>query len=166
MPSLHDLDALAAFVEGRLDAAERERLVAHVADCAECRATLAGMMRARTEQPRRSRNWQYGLAAAASLALVTFAWMRFALPPPSGGDEVADVRRSVDRIVNGKPFRLEDGVWIDRASDGAGDLPTVRVRGAEERARLLAQMPELVDYSDLGDRVVVVYDGKIYRFEP
>jgi hypothetical protein len=115
-------------------------------------------------RPGKARGLQIGLALAASVVMAMFAWQRFAMPP--GGVEVPDVRRGAERIVHGKTFRLEDGVWIDRASEVAGDLPTVRVQGAEERAVLLTQIPKLVDYSDLGDRVVVVHDGKIYRFEP
>jgi hypothetical protein len=176
MAEEHNLDALAAFVEERLDEGERDRLMAHVADCAECRATLAAMSRARaagalvdaprTGLPSARRGMRVGLGLAASVVLASFAWMYLAPPhEPANGDGV-DVRRGVERIVNGKTFRLEEGVWIDRASDDARGLRTVRVQGAEQRARLLAQMPELIDYADLGSRVVVVADGNIYRFEP
>jgi hypothetical protein len=171
----HPLDALAALVEDRLDAADRERLTAHLAGCAECRATLAAMTRARAEgalphlapAPRAwpGRGLQVSLALAASVVLA-FAWMRFATPPGPAEGDGADVRRGAERIVDGKTFRLEDGIWVDRASDDAGDLPTMVVQGAEQRAELLARLPQLEKYSDLGSRVIVVSEGTVYRFEP
>ena len=42
----HDLNLIAAFVEDRLDETERQRFVAHLAGCADCRATLAAYARA------------------------------------------------------------------------------------------------------------------------
>ena len=42
----HDLNLLAAYVEGRLPADERARVVAHLASCDECRSVLAGYARA------------------------------------------------------------------------------------------------------------------------
>jgi len=175
MSANHDLDALAAFVEDRLDEAERERLMAHLADCAECRATLAAMTRARASgalapaaqvrRPSGRRRLQWGLSLAASVLLATFAYVQLATPPLVDNGETS-VRRGAERIVNGKTFRLEEGVWIDRASDEARGLPTVAVQGAEQRALLLAQMPQLAEYAELGSRVVVVEGGKIYRFEP
>ena len=42
---MHDLNLLAAYVEDRLDPRERARTTAHVAACAECRATLAELVR-------------------------------------------------------------------------------------------------------------------------
>ena len=43
----HDLNLLAAYVEGRLAGSERERFVAHLAGCADCRITLAALARDR-----------------------------------------------------------------------------------------------------------------------
>src|SRR5262245_61958191 len=129
MSAQHDLDALAAFVEDRLDEGGRARLMEHLAECRECRATLAAMTPARAEgalaRPARAepssnrRRLQAGLALAASLLLVTFGWMRFASPPTADDGGELTVRRSAERIVNGKTFRLEQGAWIDRASDDA-----------------------------------------------
>jgi hypothetical protein len=61
----HDLNRLAAFVEQRLDDAERRTVIAHLADCAECRAVVAGLTR---EMP-----------AAASPAAEPVRWTRPAL---------------------------------------------------------------------------------------
>jgi len=161
-------------VEDRLDAAERERLTVHLASCAGCRATLAAMTRAQIEgalprtapgsRRRPTPGLRVGLALAASAVLATFAWQYLATPI-AGDGHGTDVRRAAGRIVQGKTFRLEDGVWIDRASDDAGRLPTIVVQGAEARAELLARQPELAEFADLGSRVVVVHGGTLYRFE-
>ncbi len=41
----HDLGRLAAFVENRLDADERRAVMAHLADCKDCRTVVAGLAR-------------------------------------------------------------------------------------------------------------------------
>lgn len=170
----HDLDALAAMVEGRLDDPALARLTEHLAACAECRATLAALSRARSDgalaspsRPVGRRPWRAvpvwaGLAASALVA--TFAWMQFARPPAT--DEELLVRRGAERIVAGKTFHLESGAWIDGAFDARSNLPTTVVRGADERVLLLMRIPELGEYADLGSHVVVVWEGTVYRFEP
>ena len=42
----HDENLLAACLEDRLDGQEMERLIEHLADCRECRGTLAALVRA------------------------------------------------------------------------------------------------------------------------
>lgn len=42
----HDPNDLAAFAEGRLEAGARARMIAHVAECRDCRQTLAELLRA------------------------------------------------------------------------------------------------------------------------
>ncbi len=170
----HDLDALAAMVEGRLDDRARARLTEHLAVCAECRATLAALTRAHSDgalapasRPASRRPWRgvpiwAGLAASALVA--TFAWMQFARPPATGEELL--VRRGAERIVAGKTFHLESDTWVDSAFDADGNLPTTVVRGADERGLLLLRIPELGEFADLGSRVVVVWQGTVYRFEP
>jgi anti-sigma factor RsiW len=41
----HDQNPLAAYVEDRLDDQEKEGLIEHLADCRECRRTLAALAR-------------------------------------------------------------------------------------------------------------------------
>lgn len=43
---LHDTNLLAAHLDGRLDEQESAQLIAHLGECAECRAMLAGFARA------------------------------------------------------------------------------------------------------------------------
>lgn len=68
------------------------------------------------------------------------------------------------RTVEGKTFLLKDGVWEDSAiSEGAG-LPKVQVRfGSEEFFDLIAKEPELSKFFALGQRVSVVFKGRLYQ---
>jgi Ca-activated chloride channel family protein len=67
--------------------------------------------------------------------------------------------------VAGKTFRLVFGEWIDADFDGSALLPEVSVSTPEERSALLARIPALVPYAALGERVLVVHDGTVYRFQ-
>jgi hypothetical protein len=185
---VHDLDALAAFVEGRLDELGRERVMAHAAECAECRQTMAHLSRAFGEGALGSRTpashdvryrlsrMRVWLPIAASIVLGTFAWFRFALPPetdgirrsaqPSGTEEELLRTRGAGRSVAGKTFHLTSGEWIDAAYEPAAGLSVLEVRGSEERRALVERIPELAPFAALDDRVLVVWQGTVYRFEP
>lgn len=175
--SQHDPGMLAALAEGRLEGAERERVITHVAECLECRRTLAALgsamadgtlSRAPGGPPGRSR-WirpQVWLPIAASV-LVAFAWVQFyGTQPPTNGEEDLLTKRSGGRVVAGKTFRLQGGEWVDASFDVSTVLPVVIASGREERTALLQRIPALIPYADLGDRVTVVWQGTVYRFEP
>ena len=174
----HDPGMLAALAEGRLDGTERERVVAHVADCLECRRTLAalgsamadGTLSRTTNRPAGPTRWtrpQVWLPIAASVLIASFAWFQYAaVRQPSTSGEDLLVKRTAGRVVAGKTFRMAGGEWIDASFDLSTALPTVIVRGREERASLLRRVPDLAPYTELGDRVTVVWDGTVYRFEP
>ena len=51
---LHDTNLLAAHLDGRLDEQESAQLIAHLGECAECRAMLAGFARASARTTDRS----------------------------------------------------------------------------------------------------------------
>jgi hypothetical protein len=184
----HDLDLLAAFAEGRLDEPDRQRVIGHVAECVECRRTLAHLGRALAEgslqRPAsptvaagiRWSNPRVWLPIAASVLVGTFAWFQLGTSPdrsisgepPEAGvteDELL-TKRSAGRIVAGKTFRMTSGEWVDASFDASLGLQSIVVRGAEERSALLARIPELAPFTELGDRVVVVWEGMVYRFEP
>lgn len=176
--SIHDPGMLAALAEGRLEGEERRRVVAHVADCLECRRTLAALGSAmadgtfsQTTRPapaaraRRIRP-QVWLPIAASVLVASFAWFQYAGVQPSANGEDLLVKRSAGRAVAGKTFRMTGGEWIDTSFDLSRALPTVIVRGGEERSALLQRVPELAPYAELGNRVTVVWQGTVYRFEP
>jgi len=70
---VHDLGALAAYLEHRLDDQERARLEDHLATCGECRATLATYARAASEDPDLDAR-----PRASGLRMVPAAWLALA----------------------------------------------------------------------------------------
>ncbi|HEY6806835.1 MAG TPA: VIT and VWA domain-containing protein [Pyrinomonadaceae bacterium] len=82
--------------------------------------------------------------------------------------EVVRVRdeddRSPVRRVAGKTFYLRDGVWTDSEWKPELKLSEVTLNfGSDAYFDLLKQKPKLAEYFALGERVVVVFDGKVYR---
>jgi Ca-activated chloride channel family protein len=75
-----------------------------------------------------------------------------------------DVRLDAVRRVEGRTFYLIDGVWTDSEFKVDAKLPeTLLVFGSDEYFALLKQNPKLASYFSLGERVVVVLDGRVYR---
>lgn len=112
----------------------------------------------------------------------------FALPPPpasapqvSGAGAVresksvsklkeaarveAEGRTDAVRNVAGKTFYLREGdVWTDAEFKLEAKLPEISVAfGSEAYFELLKREPKLADYFALGERVVVVLKGRVYR---
>ncbi|HEV2915515.1 MAG TPA: VIT and VWA domain-containing protein [Pyrinomonadaceae bacterium] len=68
------------------------------------------------------------------------------------------------RNVAGKTFYLREGVWVDSEFKAESRLPeTSLVFGSDEYFALLKREPRLADFFSLGERVVVVYQGRVYR---
>jgi Ca-activated chloride channel family protein len=68
------------------------------------------------------------------------------------------------RNVAGKTFYLREGVWTDAEFKADAKLPeTVLTFGSDEYFALLKREPRLADFFALGERVVVVYQGRVYR---
>lgn len=91
--------------------------------------------------------------------------------PPATPDPMLDpdllVKRGVaQRRVAGKTFRRSAGQWLDAEFDPTGTLPSVAIAGREARDAAVQRLPALAPYAALGDRVVVVLDGTVYRFTP
>ncbi len=76
------------------------------------------------------------------------------------------VTRGAGRRVAGKTFRLAAGEWTDVSFDAAAGLPITEVNGPDQRSALLSRLPALAPYAALGERVLVVLDGTVYRFRP
>jgi Ca-activated chloride channel family protein len=75
-----------------------------------------------------------------------------------------EVRTDAVQRVGGKTFYLIDGVWTDSAFKAESQLPeTLLVFGSDEYFALLKQNPKLGSYFSLGERVVVVLEGRVYR---
>ena len=70
------------------------------------------------------------------------------------------------RQVAGKTFYLRDGVWFDSEFKAEAKLPEVKLRFASDPYfALIGQEPKLADFFALGQRVVVVWKGKVYRVD-
>jgi hypothetical protein len=70
----------------------------------------------------------------------------------------------VVRSVGGKTFYLRDGVWTDAEFDSQARKPeTALTFGSDEYFALLKSEPRLAEFFALGERVVVVYQGRVYR---
>lgn len=182
---IHDLDSLAALVEGRLGEQDRQRVIAHIADCVECRRTLArvsrefaaGALAAGATGSSKPRLFQFRpwipiaasvlIAAVGGFYYMTTQRATVATRPDSGagGGELLR-RRATERIVAGKTFRLESGVWVDTGFEASAALESVDVSGPEQRAAVLTSHPQLAPFTELGDRVIVVWERTVYRFEP
>ena len=75
-----------------------------------------------------------------------------------------DTRTDAVKRVGGKTFYLIEGVWTDSEFKAESGLPeTVLVFGSDEYFALLKQYPKLGSYFSLGERVVIVLDGRVYR---
>jgi Ca-activated chloride channel family protein len=75
-----------------------------------------------------------------------------------------DSLSSAVRTVGGKTFYLRDGVWTDAEFKSDARLPETTIKfGSDDYFTLLKQKPRLGDFFALGERIVVVYEGKVYR---
>ncbi len=64
--------------------------------------------------------------------------------------------------VGDKTFLQQGGVWLDTTFDASKMQAEAVLFGSERYFQLLRQYPEIGPYLALGDRVVVVVDGKAY----
>ena len=72
-------------------------------------------------------------------------------------------RSSIKRL-EGKTFYLENGVWIDSEFKEASKLPESVIRfGSDEYFRMVTSEPDLARIFSVGEHVVVVWRGKVYR---
>jgi Ca-activated chloride channel family protein len=70
------------------------------------------------------------------------------------------------RNIAGKTFYLLDGVWTDSEFKAEAKLPVVKLKFAsDEYFDLIGQEPKLAECLALGQRVVVVWKGKVYQVE-
>jgi Ca-activated chloride channel family protein len=74
--------------------------------------------------------------------------------------------RSARRRVGSKTFYLRDGVWVDAEFKEDARLPeTALTFGAEDYFALIKREPQLARFFALGERVVVVFKGHVYRVQ-
>ena len=75
-----------------------------------------------------------------------------------------DTRTDAVRRVEGKTFYLINGVWTDSEFKADSHLPeTTLTFGSDAYFDLLKQNPKLGSFFSLGERVVVVFEGRVYR---
>jgi Ca-activated chloride channel homolog len=75
-----------------------------------------------------------------------------------------DERLTSMRRAGGKTFYLVDGVWIDAEFKAESKLEETTVTfGSDEYYALLRKNTKLGSYFSLGERVVVVFEGRVYR---
>jgi Ca-activated chloride channel family protein len=73
-------------------------------------------------------------------------------------------RKDAVRRIEGKTFYLIDGVWTDSEFKAESKLPeTALVFGSDDYYALLKQHSKLGSFFALGERVVVVFEGRVYR---
>jgi Ca-activated chloride channel family protein len=71
---------------------------------------------------------------------------------------------SVKKTAGAKTFYLRDGVWTDSEFKASATLPETTVKfGSDEYYALLKQKPQLATYFALGEKVLVILDGRVYR---
>ncbi len=76
----------------------------------------------------------------------------------------SDAPSSQVRMAGGKTFYFRDGVWTDSEFKPGSTLPETIVKfGSDDYFNLLKQKPRLGDFFSLGEKVVVVFEGRIYR---
>ena len=70
------------------------------------------------------------------------------------------------RTVEEKTFLLKEGAWLDSSITDDLRLPKVQVKfGSEEFFDLISKEPELSKFFALGQKVSVVFNGKLYQVE-
>ncbi|MEK6282066.1 MAG: VIT and VWA domain-containing protein [Acidobacteriota bacterium] len=71
---------------------------------------------------------------------------------------------SAIKDAGGKTFYLLEGVWTDSEFKAGLTLPETVVKfGSDEYFALLKQTPRLAAFFSLGERVIVVFEGKVYK---
>ncbi|HEX8179927.1 MAG TPA: VIT and VWA domain-containing protein [Pyrinomonadaceae bacterium] len=79
-------------------------------------------------------------------------------------DDEAAATAGGARQAGGKTFYLRDGVWTDAEFKQSARLPeTTLAFGSEAYFDAIKREPKLADFFALGERVVVVYRGRVYR---
>ncbi|HEX3281405.1 MAG TPA: VIT and VWA domain-containing protein [Pyrinomonadaceae bacterium] len=77
-----------------------------------------------------------------------------------------DEPSSAIRTAGGKTFYLRDGIWTDADFKAGMTLPQTVVKfGSDQYFALLKQKPRLATFFSLGEKVVVILDGTIYRVD-
>jgi Ca-activated chloride channel family protein len=75
-----------------------------------------------------------------------------------------DSPSSAIKTAGGKTFYLRDGFWTDSEFKAGSSLPVTEVKfGSDAYFDLLKQKPRLGEFFSLGEQVIVILEGRIYR---
>jgi len=68
------------------------------------------------------------------------------------------------KTAGGKTFYLREGVWTDSEFKADDRLPETKlVFGSDEYFDLLKRKPALAEFFSLGEQMIVVFEGRVYR---
>jgi Ca-activated chloride channel family protein len=120
---------------------------------------------------RSPRGFAAGNAPAAPAAEMNAATGRVAVEKSKAARRQQEAERddartvsAVVRSVAGKTFYLIDGVWTDGEFRSELQLPENKVKfGSDEYFTLINSKPALAEFFALGEQVVVVFEGRVYR---
>ncbi|MBP9665450.1 MAG: hypothetical protein KBD94_12595, partial [Pyrinomonadaceae bacterium] len=80
------------------------------------------------------------------------------------GSQVIIRNSRQNQFVANRNFINTNGVWVDSEFTEGSKLPEITVKFAsDEYFRLVTSLPELAPYLSLGEQVIVVWKGKVYR---
>ena len=78
--------------------------------------------------------------------------------------EGEQLREGAPQKIDGKTFYFRSGVWTDAEfSTDAKLSETVLMFGSDEYFALLKREPQLAQFFSLGERVIVIFNGRVYR---
>jgi len=80
-------------------------------------------------------------------------------------DVAAPAQHQQVRTVGNKTFVLRDGIWVDTLYDGKAKAEQIAF-GGDRYFELLRAHPEWGRYLALGEQVLLVWQGRAYRFAP
>lgn len=168
------LEDLVAFAEGRLRGEERERVIGHLAECADCREVLAGIVETAEEfdaedkpavvtpLPARERRFRWPSRAAAAAAVgavavgvVVFSQLKARQHPPSPTEWLAEMPHTTD---------LAPHVWGGVRMRGTEATNDSILRAAELGALLVdvevtLRAADVVQTSDALNRMATILEA-------
>jgi Ca-activated chloride channel homolog len=104
--------------------------------------------------------------AAATTGAIAVAQSKKAREQQEMVRDEKDTSSSVVKSAKGKTFYLREKVWTDAEFKAERKLPETVVKFASaEYFELLKAKPQLAEFFALGESVVVVFDGRVYRVE-
>lgn len=134
--------------------------------------TLGEKMEESRDDEARNREWKdsmekdTGAGSANASKQLKKAKKGYAPAPEESEGTLADDGRELMKRAGVKTFYLKGEAWIDSEYSKKAGLPEVKVKAwSDEFFKLLEQSPRLGEYLTIGEKVTVVFDGKVYIVE-